>query len=51
MIVNIESLTKLRDSLLPLLMNGQVSLNYDLSAFCSSFVQNLLSVAELALAV
>lgn len=31
MIVNIESLTKLRDSLLPLLMNGQVSLNYDLS--------------------
>ncbi len=29
--VEIESLTKLRDSLLPLLMNGQVSLNYDLS--------------------
>lgn len=27
---NIEELTKLRDSLLPLLMNGQVSLNYDL---------------------
>ena len=26
---NIEELTKLRDSLLPLLMNGQVSLNYD----------------------
>ncbi len=26
----IESLTKLRDELLPLLMNGQVSLNYDL---------------------
>ena len=30
-IANIESLTKQRDSLLPLLMNGQVSLNYDLS--------------------
>ena len=29
-IANIESLTKQRDSLLPLLMNGQVSLNYDL---------------------
>ena len=28
---NIEELTKLRDSLLPLLMNGEVSLNYDLS--------------------
>ena len=27
----IKSLTKLRDSLLPLLMNGQVSVNYDLS--------------------
>jgi type I restriction modification DNA specificity domain protein len=27
----IENLTKLRDSLLPLLMNGQVSVNYDLS--------------------
>ena len=26
-----ESLTKLRDELLPLLMNGQVSVNYDLS--------------------
>ena len=26
-----ENLTKLRDSLLPLLMNGQVSVNYDLS--------------------
>ena len=46
-----ENLTKLRDELLPLLMNGQVSLNYDLSAFSSSSVQNLLSVAELALAV
>ena len=30
-IANIESLTKQRDSLLPLLMNGQVSLNYDLA--------------------
>ena len=47
----IEQLTTLRDSLLPLLMNGQASVNYDLSAFCSSFVQNLLSVAGLALAV
>ena len=27
----ISILTKLRDSLLPLLMNGQVSVNYDLS--------------------
>ena len=27
----IKELTKLRDSLLPLLMNGQVSVNYDLS--------------------
>ena len=27
----IKKLTKLRDSLLPLLMNGQVSINYDLS--------------------
>ena len=27
----IIQLTKLRDSLLPLLMNGQVSVNYDLS--------------------
>ena len=26
-----ENLTKLRDELLPLLMNGQVSVNYDLS--------------------
>ena len=38
-----EKLTKLRDSLLPLLMNGQVSLNYDLPAFSSSFVQNFIS--------
>ena len=30
-ISNIDSLTKQRDELLPLLMNGQVSLNYDLS--------------------
>ena len=29
--LEIESLTKLRDELLPLLMNGQVSVNYDLS--------------------
>ena len=49
--VEITKLTKSRDELLPLLMNGQVSANYDLSAFSSSSVQNLLSVAELALAV
>ena len=47
----IESLDKQRNELLPLLMNGQASLNYDLSAFSSSSVQNLLSVAELALTV
>ena len=29
--MEIDALTKLRDSLLPLLMNGQVSVNYDLS--------------------
>ena len=39
----IEQLTTLRDSLLPLLINGQVSLNYDLPAFSSSFVQNFIS--------
>ena len=49
--IEINNLTTLRDLLLPLLMNGQASLNYDLSAFSSSSVQNLLSVAELALAV
>lgn len=30
--VECEELTKLRDELLPLLMNGQVSVNSDLSA-------------------
>ena len=30
-----ENLTKLRDSLLPLLMNGQVSVNYDLASIIS----------------
>ncbi|MFK2572699.1 restriction endonuclease subunit S, partial [Bacteroides fragilis] len=30
---NIEELTKQRDELLPLLMNGQVSVNSDLSAY------------------
>ncbi len=30
-LVEITSLTKQRDELLPLLMNGQVSVNYDLS--------------------
>ena len=38
-----ENLIKQRDELLPLLMNGQVSLNYDLPAFNSSFVQNFIS--------
>ena len=46
-----ENLTKLRDLLLPLLMNGQVSINYDLSAFNSVFSQTILSVAMLAVAV
>ena len=32
--LEIESLTKLRDELLPLLMNGQVSVNYDLVILC-----------------
>lgn len=49
--IEIENLIKLRNELLPLLMNGQVSINYDLSAFSSSSVQNLMSVAEIALAV
>ena len=47
----IQQFTKLRDELLPLLMNGQASVNYDLSAFSLSSVQNLLSVAEIAFAV
>ena len=35
----VEALTKLRDELLPLLMNGQASVNYHLSAsFLSSFI-------------
>ena len=46
-----ENLTKLRDELLPLLMNGQASLNYDLSAFSSVFSQTILSIAQLAVAV
>lgn len=41
--LEILELTKKRDKLLPLLMNGQVSLNYDLPAFRSSFVQNFIS--------
>lgn len=36
--IEIENLTKLRDKLLPLLMNGQVSVNCDLSLFRSSFL-------------
>ncbi|WP_257880656.1 restriction endonuclease subunit S [Prevotella nigrescens] len=47
----ILSLTKQRDELLPLLMNGQVSLNYDLSAFSSVFSQTILSIARLAVAI
>ena len=35
LIANIEGHTKLRDSLLPLLMNGQVSVNYDLASIIS----------------
>ena len=35
LIANIEGHTKLRDSLLPLLMNGQVSVNYDLEPIIS----------------
>lgn len=31
--IQIEELTKQRDKLLPLLMNGQVSVNSDLSAY------------------
>ena len=46
-----ENLTKQRDELLPLLMNNQVSLNYDLSAFNSVFSQTILSIALLAVAV
>ena len=46
-----ENLTKQRDELLPLLMNNQVSLNYDLSAFNSVFSQTILSIARLAVAV
>jgi len=45
------ALSTLRDSLLPLLMNGQVSLNYDLSAFSSVFSQTILSIARLAVAI
>ena len=48
--LEISELTKQRDKLLPLLMNGQVKvgvecsrLNYDLPAFNSSFVQNFIS--------
>ena len=49
--IEINNLTTLRDSLLPLLMNGQASLNYDLSAFDSVFFQTILSIAMLAVAV
>ena len=47
----IQQLSKQRDELLPLLMNGQTSLNYDLSAFNSVFSQTILSIALLAVAV
>ena len=46
-----NDLIKQRDELLPLLMNGQASLNYDLSAFNSVFSQIILSIALLAVAV
>lgn len=49
--LEIESLIKQHDALLPLLMNGQVSVNYDLSAFNSVFSQTILSIARLAVAV
>ena len=47
----IQQLSKQCDELLPLLMNGQASLNYDLSAFNSVFSQTILSIALLAVAV
>ena len=47
----LNSLTKQRDELLPLLMSGQVTVNYDLSAFSSFFSQTILSIARLAVAV
>ena len=47
----IQQLSKQRDELLPLLMNGQTSLNYDLSAFSSVFSQTILSIARLAVAI
>ena len=47
----IENFTKLRNDLLPLLMNGQVSVNYDLSAFSSVFSQTILSIARLVVAI
>ena len=39
------------EELLPLLMNGQVSVNYDLSAFILVFSQTILLIAQLAVAV
>lgn len=47
----IQQLSKQRDELLPLLMNGQASLNYDLSAFSSVFSQTILSIARLVVAI
>lgn len=47
----IIDLIKLRDELLPLLMNGQVSVNYDLLAFILVFSQTILLIAQLAVAV
>ena len=46
-----ENLTKQRDELLPLLLNGQVSVNYDLSPISTVFSQTILSIARLAVAV
>ena len=46
-----NDLIKQRDELLPLLMNGQATVNYDLSAFSSVFSQTILSIARLAVAI
>ena len=46
-ILQIELLTKQRDNLLPLLMNGQVSVNYHLYSyhfFNSSYIEQILTL-------
>lgn len=42
--IETNALTKLRDELLPLLMNGQVSINYDLFVLCGDLKQTSASV-------